>query len=39
MYYRRCFVQKFSSFKGDKYDIQNINIAANNYLLCKDVVE
>ncbi len=26
-------------FKGSKYDIQNINIAANNYFLCKDIVE
>ncbi len=25
--------------KGPKYDIQNINITANNYLLCKDIVE
>ncbi len=25
--------------KGDKYDIQNINIAANNYLLYKDIAE
>ncbi len=26
-------------FKGSKYDIQNINIAANNYLPFKDIVE
>ena len=26
-------------FKGALYDIQSINIAANNYLLCKDMEE
>ena len=29
----------FSVFKGYLYDIQSINIAANNYLLCKDILE
>ena len=26
-------------FKGAKFDIQSINIAANNYLLFKDIEE
>ncbi len=24
--------------KGDKYNIQNFKMAANSYLLCKDIV-
>ena len=37
-----CFSFPFHfqiTFKGSLYDIQSINIAANNSLLCKDIEE
>ncbi len=36
---KKSYLEKNLEVKTSIYDVQNINIAANNYLLCKNIVE